>query len=135
MNKEKTPKHHRICMKCRVQSTGKSVKECEESFPRCGLNGGVPNDACKTTILQDGQKIFELIKVVDLAKLQEEFNSQEERIKKLENDLKAPQNTGTTAPAETITASTSDTIPKETPAATKNTPKKDSKKQTNSKKL
>jgi len=76
MNKEKKPKHHRICMKCHVQSTGKSVKECEESFPRCGLTGGVPNAACNTTMYQDGQKIFEIIKVVDLEKLRTGLETQ-----------------------------------------------------------
>ena len=75
MNKEKTPKHHRICMKCRVQSTGDTIKECEETFGRCGLDGGVPNDACKTRILQDGQKIFEIISVVELAKLRKNKES------------------------------------------------------------
>ena len=73
MSKEQTPKHHRICMKCRVQSMGKSVKECEESFPKCGLNGGVPNNACKTTILQDGNKVFEIIPIAELTKLKEDL--------------------------------------------------------------
>lgn len=88
MNKEKPPKHHRLCFKCKAQSTGKSVKECEESFPRCGLNGGKPNDACKTTMYQDGEKIFEIIKVVDLTKLEEKNTSLQDEIKKLKSPAK-----------------------------------------------
>jgi len=104
MNKEKKPwKNHRICMKCRVQSTGNSVKECVETFPRCGLNGGIPNDACKTTIYQDGDKVFELIPTAELAKIQ-----------------KALETKQTTSAVKPVTA-------------TKTTPKKASKKQTNSK--
>lgn len=80
MNKDQPPKHHRICIKCHAQSTGKSVKECEESFPRCGLNGGVPTDACKTTILQDRKNVFKLISAVDLEKLHKD-------LEKLHKDL------------------------------------------------
>lgn len=111
MTKEEKPKHHRICMKCRVESTGKSAKECEKSFPRCGLNGGVPNDACKTTIFQDGTKVFELIKVVDLTKIKEKNKSLQEDIKKLKSSKKADNST----------------VPKPTPDSTnpEKTPKPD----------
>lgn len=81
MNKEKPPKHHRICTNCMVQSTGNTVKECEEAFPRCGLNGGVPNDACKTTISQDGINVFELITVDDLNKLRKTAESKVASVK------------------------------------------------------
>ncbi len=107
MTKEpKKPKHHRLCIRCKVQTTGKSIKECEETFPQCGLTGGNPNDACKTTILQDGKFVFELIKKIDLTKLKDYLDKAREDLKKLKSSNKAkpskvePTTPETTPPTE-----------------------------------
>lgn len=105
-------------MNCRVQSTGKSVKECEESFPRCGLNGGVPIDACKTTIFQDGAKVFEIIQAVDWTKLEEKNNSLQEEIKK----LKSPKKAATPKDAPKV-ESTTKTTPKDSSVKNSKNPK------------
>ena len=88
MNKDTKPKHHLICMNCRVQSTGNSVKECEKKFGNCGTTGGVPDDACKTTIYQDGVKVFTLVKTSILVEQVTKQAVLEDKLKAVQTELK-----------------------------------------------
>lgn len=70
MAEKKPAKHHQICTKCGVQSTGKSIKECIEKFPSCGTPGiGPITNSCKLSILQDGKPIVKLLEITEYEKL------------------------------------------------------------------
>jgi len=84
MSDKKKFKHHLICMKCRMQSTGKTVKECEKTFGNCGISGGPLNDACKTTLYLDGKPVYKLVLTDEFEKLLAKVEKQKAKTTKEE---------------------------------------------------
>jgi len=66
---KKSWKNQLICMDCGAESLGKSVKECNKTFPGCRKDGGPIKDSCRTTILQDGKPIVKVLQMAEYEKL------------------------------------------------------------------
>lgn len=119
--KKKSWKNQLICMECSAESLGKSVKECEKTFPDCGKGLGPIKDSCRVRMYQDGKPIVKVLEMAEYEKLLRVSTKVEEAkakaLSKAQASIAEAKDKALIAEAKT-TAKVEPT-PKETKAATK----------------